>query len=239
MARTEIAFVDTVAQAVVATVPVPKPHTIAIRADGKVAYVASQEQGKFALVVVDLDVRSAARTLPLEKTPRDLEFGHDGKALYFTMAGVNAIAVLDPVSDKIVAQIPTGASPHIAGFFRGVSAGTAVVQGPGELQLFDPSTNTALRAIAVGKQPHWMAATSDGKWIYVHQRGLERRHRRRSGLGQDVDDRRRQRAAQGRDPAGRGRRGRGPRHEGIDRQLRLRAQRNRGRSRRDRHLDQR
>ncbi|HEY2815602.1 MAG TPA: hypothetical protein VGK44_00570, partial [Casimicrobiaceae bacterium] len=51
------------------------------------------------------------------------------------MAGVNAIAVLDPVSDKIVAQIPTGASPRIAGFFRGVSAGTAVVQGPGELQL--------------------------------------------------------------------------------------------------------
>ena len=166
-----VAFVDTVTQAVVATVPVPKPHTIAIRADGKVAYVASQEPGKFALVVVDLDVRSAARTLPLEKTPRDLEFGHDGKALYFTMAGVNAIAVLDPVSDKIVAQIPTGASPHIAGFFRGVSAGTAVVQGPGELQLFDPSTNTALRAIAVGKQPHWMAATSDGKWIYVTNEG--------------------------------------------------------------------
>ena len=166
-----VAFVDTVTQAVVGTAPVPKPHTIAIRPDGKVAYVASQEPGKFALVVVDLDVRSAARTLPLEKTPRDLEFGHDGKALYFTMAGVNAIAVLDPVSDKIVAQIPTGASPHIAGFFRGVSAGTAVVQGPGELQLFDPSTNTALRAIAVGKQPHWMAATSDGKWIYVTNEG--------------------------------------------------------------------
>ena len=166
-----VAFVDTVTQAVVATVPVPKPHTIAIRPDGKVAYVASQEPGKFALVVVDLDARSAARTLPLEKTPRDLEFGHDGKALYFTMAGVNAIAVLDPVSDKIVAQIPTGASPHIAGHFRGVSAGTAVVQGPGELQLFDPSTNTALRAIAVGKQPHWMAATSDGKWIYVTNEG--------------------------------------------------------------------
>ena len=166
-----VAFVDTATQTVVATVPVPKPHTIAIRPDGKVAYVASQEPGKFALVVVDLGARSALRTLPLEKAPRDLEFAHDGKALYVTMAGVNAIAVLDPVSDKIVAEIPTGASPHIAAFFRGANAGTAVVQGPGELQLFDPSTHAPLRAIAVGKQPHWMAATSDGKWIYVTNEG--------------------------------------------------------------------
>jgi YVTN family beta-propeller protein len=166
-----VALVDTATQAVIATVPVPKPHTIAIRPDGKVAYVASQEPGKFALVVIDLATRAAVRTLPLEKTPRDLEFGHDSRALYFTMAGANVIAVLDPASDKIVAQIPTGASPHLANFFGGASAGTAVVQGPGELQLFDPATNMPLKAIAVGKQPHWMAATSDGKRIYVTNEG--------------------------------------------------------------------
>ena len=140
--------------------PVPKPHTIAIRPDGKLAYVASQEPGKFALVVVDLAARTVARTIPLDKTPRDLEFGYDGKALYFTLAGVNAVQVLDPASDKIVAEIPTGASPHIANVFRGAPAGTVVVQGPGELMLFNPATNAALRSIAVGKQPHWVAAAA-------------------------------------------------------------------------------
>ena len=167
----KVALIDTATQAVVGSVPVAKPHTIAIRPDGKVAYVASQEPGKFALVVIDVPGRAVLRTLPLEKTPRDLEFGHDGKALYVTMAGVNAVVVLDPTSDKIVAQIPTGASPHIAGFYRGVGAGTAVVQGPGELQLFDPATNAPLRAISVGKQPHWMSATADGKQIYVTNEG--------------------------------------------------------------------
>ena len=166
-----VAFVDTATQKVVATVPVPKPHTIAVRGDGKVAYVASQEPSKFALVVVDIAGRSVARTLPLEKTPRDLEFGHDGRALYFTMAGVNAIAVLDPTSDKIVAQIPTGASPHLANHFKGASMGAAVVQGPGELQLFDPASNAPVKAIAVGKQPHWMSATADGAQIYVTNEG--------------------------------------------------------------------
>src|SRR5438132_9746408 len=73
-----VALVDTATQAIVATVPVPKPHTIAIRPDGKVAYVASQEPGKFALVVVDLTARSAVRTLPLEKPPRARAFVHDG-----------------------------------------------------------------------------------------------------------------------------------------------------------------
>jgi len=167
----KVVFVDTANQQVVASVPVPKPHTIAIRPDGKLAYVASQEPGKFALVVVDLGTRAVARTIPLDKTPRDLEFGHDGKALYFTMAGVNAVQVLDPASDKIVAEIPTGASPHIANFFRGAPAGTIVVQGPGELMLFNPATNAALRSIAVGKQPHWVAATGDGKSAYVTNEG--------------------------------------------------------------------
>jgi YVTN family beta-propeller protein len=167
----KVVFVDTTSQKVVGSAPVPKPHTIAIRPDGKFAYVSSQEPGKSALFVVDLATRTVARTIPLEKTPRDLEFGYDGKALYFTMAGVNAVQVLDPASDKIVAEIPTGASPHIASLFRGAPAGTVVVQGPGELTLFNPATNAVLRSIPVGKQPHWVAASGDGKTAYVTDEG--------------------------------------------------------------------
>ena len=167
----KIVFMDTATLAPVGSVAVPKPHTIAIRPDGAVAYVASQEPGKFALVVVDLASKQVARSVPLEKTPRDLEFGFDGKALYFTQAGVNSVQVLDPATDRIVAQIPTGASPHIAGVYRGAPAGTAVVQGPGELLLFDPATNAPLRTIAVGKQPHWIAVVSGGARAIVTNEG--------------------------------------------------------------------
>jgi YVTN family beta-propeller protein len=166
-----IAFVDTESGAVVGTAPVPKPHTVAVRPDGRLAYVSSQEPGKFGLVVIDLATRAVVRTVPLAKPPRDLEFGYDGKALYFTIAGTNAVEVLDPETDKVVAEIPTGVSPHIASLFRGAPAGTVVVQGPGELMLFSPTTNTPLRSIAVGKQPHWMAAAGDGKTVYVTNEG--------------------------------------------------------------------
>jgi YVTN family beta-propeller protein len=165
-----VAFIDTASNTVVATVPVPSPHTIAIRPDGKTAYVASQEPGKFALVVVDLASRSVVRAVALAAAPRDPEFSFDGKALYFTLAGVNAIEVLDPMTDKIVAEVPTGVSPHIARLYRGATLGAAVVQGPGELQLFDPATKRKVRAIAVGNQPHWQAS-NDGKKVYVTNEG--------------------------------------------------------------------
>jgi YVTN family beta-propeller protein len=166
-----VALVDTANQTVVATVPVAKPHTIAVHPDGRLAYVSSQEPGKFALVVIDLAARATLRSIALEKPPRDLEFAADGAALYFTLGGVNAVQVLDPKSDKVVAQITTGVSPHIAGVFRGAAVGTVVVQGPGELLLFDPATHAPLRSIAVGKQPHWMAATADAKTVYVTNEG--------------------------------------------------------------------
>ena len=153
-----VAFVDPTTRSIIGTTPLSKPHTIAIRPDGKVAYVAAQEPGHFALVAIDLVTRAVLSTTPLEKTPRDLEFGFDGKALYFTLAGVGAVQVLDPASNKVVAQIGTGVSPHMASYFSGTSVGVVVVQGPGELALFNPATNAPIRAIAVGKQPHWVDA---------------------------------------------------------------------------------
>jgi YVTN family beta-propeller protein len=162
-----VAFVDTATQSVVATMPVPKPHTVSITPDGKLAYLTSQQPGSFALAVADLSKRAVARNVPLEKTPRDGEFGHDGKAFYFTQAGVSAVMVLDPASDKIVAEIPTGASPHFVNLFRASPLGMVTVQGPGEVVLFDPAANKPVRSIAAGKAPHWLALSGDGKTAYV------------------------------------------------------------------------
>jgi YVTN family beta-propeller protein len=103
--ESRVAFIDTSTQTVVATTAVPNPHTIAISPDGKFAYVTSQEPGHFGLALLDVAGHSAIRTLPLEKTPRDGEFGYDGKVFYFTQAGVSSVQVLDPASDKIIGEI--------------------------------------------------------------------------------------------------------------------------------------
>ena len=118
-----VVWIDTAAGAVAASVAVPKPHTLAVHPDGRTAYVASQEPGRFALVVIDLATRAVLRALPLDKPPRDLEFGYDGRMLYYTQAGVNAVQVLDAATDRVVASVATGASPHLASVYRGAPAG--------------------------------------------------------------------------------------------------------------------
>jgi YVTN family beta-propeller protein len=60
-------------------------------------------------------------------------------------------------------------SPHSIYVSGGI--GYIVVQGPGELALFDPATNKATRSVAVGKQPHWAAVSGDGKTAYVTNEG--------------------------------------------------------------------
>lgn len=168
-----VTFVDTASRSVVATAPVPKPHTIAIQPDGRLAYAASQEPGHFGLAVLDLARRAVVRTLPLVQPPRDVEFAGDGRALYVTLAGVNAVQVLSPGSEKIEATIPTGVSPHVAKDPAGSPFGMVVVQGDDALLLFDPSGNRPVRSIGVGKQPHWVASSSDGRTAYVTNEGSD------------------------------------------------------------------
>ena len=166
-----VALFDTASATEVGSVSVAKPHTIAMRPDGQRAYVASQAPGHFALLAIDMATRQVARELPLDKAPRDLEFAFDGRALYFTLAGENAVQVLDPHTEAVTARVPTGASPHIASLFRGAAAGAVVVQGPGELTLFDPDTYSVLRSIPVGRQPHWVAANAEGNTMVVTNEG--------------------------------------------------------------------
>lgn len=164
----KIVFIDTATQAISGETAVAKPHTVSLAPGGKLAYVTSQEPGKFGLAVLDLTTKAVSRMIPLEKTPRDGEFG-DGKMFYFTQAGVAAVQVLDPATDKVVGEIPTGASPHA--IYVSGSAGYIVVQGPGELAQFDPQTNKVTRSVTVGKQPHWAAVADDGKTAYVTNEG--------------------------------------------------------------------
>ncbi len=166
-----VAIVDTAQQAVTSSVAVAKPHTIAVRADGKLAYVTSQEPGHFGLVIIDLAALAVVGRVEVDKPPRDLEFGHDGRALYFTLAGVAAVQVLDAASNRVVGEVPTGVSPHLAHHFAGMRSGVVVVEGPGEVMLFDPVTYAPLRSIAVGKQPHWIDAAADGTRLYVSNEG--------------------------------------------------------------------
>jgi YVTN family beta-propeller protein len=84
-----------------------------------------------------------------------------------TLAGVDALQILDLASQQLATQIPTGASPHHPLFTPDGKLGLVVSQGPGTLDLFDPASYMSTGSIKVGAMPHWIGVTSDSRWAYV------------------------------------------------------------------------
>jgi YVTN family beta-propeller protein len=106
-------------------------------------------------------------SVSLSKVPRALNFSPDGKLLYFTQAGVDAVQVLDPTTNQILTQIAVGASPHHPLFTPDGQTALVVSQGPGTLSLINPQNNAVSKVVQVGKMPHWIAVNPQGTTAWV------------------------------------------------------------------------
>ncbi len=167
----QVVMIDTVRNQVIARIPVGNPHNIALSPDGRTAYVAAQQPGATQLAILDLTTRRQMGTVALDKTPRALSFSPDGNALYFTLAGSDAVQVLDPKRNEVITQIPVGASPHHPYVTATGEYGLVVSQGPGQLAVINPKTQKVIGTVIVGKQPHWIATSSDGDTAYITNEG--------------------------------------------------------------------
>jgi YVTN family beta-propeller protein len=161
----QVAFIDTQMNQVVGRVDVPSPHNITISPDGRMAYVASQLANSPSLAILDISKMAQSGSVPLTKVPRALNFSPDGKLLYFTQAGVDAVQVLDPSTNQVNAQIPVGASPHHPLFTANGQMALVVSQGPGTLSILDPKAGTVSKVVTVGKMPHWIATNGTTAWV--------------------------------------------------------------------------
>ena len=167
----EAIVIDTATDRVAGRVGVARAHNGAFSPDGRTAYIGSQQQGATALVVLDLARWAEAARIPLDRTPRALDVSPDGAWLYFTVAGDDAVQVLETTTNRVVGRIPVGASPHHAPFTPDGRWALVPSQGPGELGLVDVASRTVSATLAVGKTPHWVTASSDGRVAYVANEG--------------------------------------------------------------------
>jgi YVTN family beta-propeller protein len=166
----QVVFVDTSSNQIVGQVDVASPHNTAISLDGQTAYVsanyAAKPDAQTALVIIDLVTHTVKGSVSLPKPARTLNFSHDGKHLYFTMIDTDAVQVLDPANNQIVATVPVGASPHHALFTPDGEYALVVSQKTNELAIIDED-NKVSATVPVGKNPHWIATTADSKMAYV------------------------------------------------------------------------
>lgn len=143
----------------------PKPHGLAISADGSTVYLASDKTGNFQVI----DARSGRITgqIPIGNDPNQMTLTRDGRFAYVPLRGDSKIAVvqLDPL--KLVKLLPSPAGPHDAytsadgtRIYVGAQFGTGIV-------VIDPATQSVLHVIPTTAGVRPLEPSEDGKTIYA------------------------------------------------------------------------
>lgn len=143
----------------------PKPHGLAISADGSRVYLASDKTGNFQ--VIDTRAGRIIGQIPIGNDPNQMTLTKDGRFVYVPMRGEGKVAVvqLDPL--RLVKKLPSPAGPHDAStspdgtrIYVGAQYGTGIV-------VIDPATQGVLHVIptAAGVRP--LRPSADGKTLYV------------------------------------------------------------------------
>jgi DNA-binding beta-propeller fold protein YncE len=143
----------------------PKPHGLAISADGSKVYLASDRTGNFQIV----DARSGRITaqIHLGNDPNQMTLTKDGRFAYVPIRGENAIAVvqLDPL--RLIKKLPSPAGPHDAytsadgsRIYVGAQYGTGIV-------VIDPAKQEVLHTIPTPEGVRPLRPSADGKTLYV------------------------------------------------------------------------
>ena len=143
----------------------PKPHGLAVSADGSRVYIASDKTGNFQVI----DARSGRITgqIPIGNDPNQMTLTRDGRFAYVPMRGESTIAVvqLDPL--RLVKKLPAPAGPHDAytsadgtRIYVGAQFGTGIV-------VVDPATQSVLHTIPTTEGVRPLEPSEDGKTIYV------------------------------------------------------------------------
>jgi YVTN family beta-propeller protein len=150
-------------------IPVGKfPHGLRMNPDGKEIYVANMEGGTVSIVSVaekkeTIQVAAGKKPVQVAVTP-------DGKTVYISLNAENAVAVLDVASRTVLKKITVGEKP-VQLFVAGNKLFVANQGGrdnPGKtVTVIDLLKNEPLADISVGKGPHGVALSPDGKTVFV------------------------------------------------------------------------
>ncbi len=167
----QVVLVDTTTDRIIGRVSVTKPDRSAISPDGRIAYVGSSSLDHPALTIVDLSKPAVIGRVPVPHTPSALAISPDGKRLYFTIEGTDAVQVLDTGRNRIVATVPAGASPHGLVWASAAYGILALSRQRGELEILDPVRNVVRGVVAVGRHPYGIAASADDRTVYVTNEG--------------------------------------------------------------------
>jgi len=116
--------------------------------------------------VIDAASAKVISTIEVGKRPRGIGAAPDGTELYVAVSGENAIAVIDPVTMKVLRKFDSGPDPET---FAVHPNGNLYISNEehAKASVFDPKTGKLVTEIKVGLEPEGVAISPDGRHAIV------------------------------------------------------------------------
>lgn len=163
-----IPIVDAATLEVTGQVPLPEAvgtGHIWFSPDGSRAYLTSPKLGQ--VFVIDRARREVLTTIPVGKSPTFIQASADGKTVWGTNTGASDVYMIDAAANKVLATVEVGKNPNhltLVGNRVYVTVGGANEVVALETRQGQPHV---VERIPVGKKPHGIWASPDGRLLYV------------------------------------------------------------------------
>lgn len=139
------------------------PSGMAITPDGQTLLVANREANTVS--IVDLGTGKERQVLPVGEHPFGLTLSTDGERAYTANVVSNDVSVIDVPAGREIGRVKTGQRPYVVALAGG--RGFVTDQYSNTVSVFGLDDLKPAKPIDVDDHPEGIAATKDGKTLYV------------------------------------------------------------------------
>jgi YVTN family beta-propeller protein len=147
---------------------VSDPEQLAVSADGKRLYIASEDTGR--AIVLDAASGKQLGSLPVGGEPEGVTLSRDGKFVYVSSEEEHRIAVIDSAKNTIVTTFAVGQRPRFTEFSDDGALAFVSAENDGTITIVDAKHHKVLRKIQLQgplTRPVGMAISHDSKRLYT------------------------------------------------------------------------
>jgi YVTN family beta-propeller protein len=148
---------------------VSDPEQLAVSADGRKLYIASEDTGQG--VVMDAATGAQLATMPVGGEPEGVTLSPDGRWVYMSSEEDHQVAVIDTQTDKVVAMVEVGLRPRFTEFSDDGALAFVSGENDGTITVVDARNHKALHTWKLEGgdmiRPVGMTVSHDGKLLYT------------------------------------------------------------------------
>jgi YVTN family beta-propeller protein len=147
---------------------VSDPEQLAVSADGKRLYIASEDTGR--AVVLDAVTGKQLASMSVGGEPEGVTLSPNGKFVYMTSEEDHQVAAIDVASNKVIATMNVGQRPRFTEFSDDGALAFVSGENDGTITVIDARTHKVLRVIKLAgalTRPVGMAISHDSKLLYT------------------------------------------------------------------------